>query len=80
MSKVSLRVKPCFSATILKISEAKSNAGDVGDVGEAVVVGVLGVVGVFGVVGVLGVVDAFLAAVSGGDISERACFMLSGGF
>jgi hypothetical protein len=74
MSKVSLRVKPCFSATILKISDAKSNAGDVGDVGEAVVVGV------FGVVGVLGVVDAFLAAVSGGDISERACFMLSGGF
>jgi hypothetical protein len=77
MSKVSLRVNPCFSATILKISEAKSNAGDAddaddaGDVGEAVVVGV---------VGVLGVVDAFLAAVSGGDISERACFMLSGGF
>jgi hypothetical protein len=77
MSKVSLRVKPCFSATILKISEAKSNAGDAddaddaGDVGEAVVVGV---------VGFLGVVDAFLAAVSGGDISERACFMLSGGF
>jgi hypothetical protein len=77
MSKVSLRVNPCFSATILKISEAKSNAGDAddaddaGDVGEAVVVGV---------VEVLGVVDAFLAAVSGGDISERACFMLSGGF
>jgi hypothetical protein len=77
MSKVSLRVKPCFSATILKISEAKSNAGDVGDVGD---VGEAVVAGVFGVVGVLGVVDAFLAAVSGGDISERACFMLSGGF
>jgi hypothetical protein len=68
---VSLRVKPCFSATALKISEAKSSVGEVGEVGEAVVVGV---------VGVLGVVDAFLAAVSGGDISERACFMLSGGF